>query len=71
MARDSCMTRVAAGVAIGGAVGGAVGNSRNTPFVFSLKKPFIMWFHLFVEIVYNFLYFFGCKIHMVVGSASA
>ncbi|KAJ4827176.1 hypothetical protein Tsubulata_025266 [Turnera subulata] len=39
MARNSCLTRVAAGAALGGAIGGAVGVMYGTYSAVALKVP--------------------------------
>ncbi|GJX19949.1 reactive oxygen species modulator 1 [Tanacetum coccineum] len=42
MAKDSCLSRIAAGVAIGGAVGGAVGAVYGTYDAFRCRIPGLM-----------------------------
>lgn len=42
MARDSCLTRVVAGVAMGGAVGGAIGAVYGTYEAFRYKIPGVL-----------------------------
>lgn len=42
MGRDSCLTRVAAGVAMGGAVGGAIGAVYGTYEAFRYKIPGVL-----------------------------